>query len=116
MHPAAIDGSPQNWAGFISWIEYVIAFMGEIWKHLFNVSGRLTFLQAEPGGVAGTATEYLPSKGQWYVTGNVPVLTDKGEDIVAALMTIIHNAIVAVAQFTTLLPYEPLSPGGVGAP
>ena len=115
MHPAAIDGSPQNWAGFISWVEYLKAFTIEILKHLFVMSKRLSFPQADPGGVAGTATEYLPSKGQWYVTGNVPVLTDKGEDIVAALMTIIHNAIVAVAQFTTLLPYEPLSPG-VGMP
>jgi hypothetical protein len=43
--------------------------------------------------------------GQIVVSGGeIPDLTAKGADIVGALMTIIHNGIVAVAQISTLLP------------
>jgi len=97
-----------NWHGFISWVEYLIAFMGEVWKHLFSDLGvaGLVFSQTAATGYTGAT----PSKYQWIVEGNIPSLSNKGEDIIAAVMTIVHNGLVAVAQFTTLLPYQPIQP------
>lgn len=88
--------------GLISWFEYIIAFVGEIWKHLFVITGHtFSWTQATPTG------PNPPSAGQWELSiGNLPALTTKGEDIVAALMTIVHYGLIAVAQFVTLLPYN----------
>ncbi|MBE0480898.1 MAG: hypothetical protein IBX68_07955 [Dehalococcoidia bacterium] len=42
--------------------------------------------------------------GQWVLSGNLPSLTPKADDILAAVMTIIHNGAVFAAQLSTLLP------------
>ena len=93
-----------SFQGIVSWMTYVMAFVGEIFKHVFDMSsGRLAWTQLTPtlpvsyGG---------PSAGQWQLSGNLPNLTPKGEDIVAALMTIVHYGLIAAAQFVTLLPYN----------
>lgn len=55
------------------------------------------------------AVPYGASAGQYILNmTTLPNLTPKGEDIVAAVMTIVHNGIVAVAQISTLLPYNAL--------
>jgi len=105
---------PQNWEGFISYVQFFMSLMDQVFKHLFQISAdlsqRMAFLQADD--VYTDPLKLEPSKGQWMVLGNIPHMSDKGEEIVAAVMTIIHNGIVFVAQFTTLLPYEPLSAVG----
>jgi hypothetical protein len=83
---------------------YFWAFMTEIFGHLFDLGGAQFMWNTGPAGSLG-----IPSHGQYVFTGAAPNLTAKGQDIVAALMTIVHNGIVALAQISTLLPYNALS-------
>lgn len=94
-----------SYGGIVSWMTYVMAFVGEIFKHLFDMgSGQLSWTHLTTGGGPGD-----PSSGQWQLSGNLPDLTTKGEDIVAALMTIVHYGLIAAAQFVTLLPANGLN-------
>lgn len=82
--------------GVMNYIAYGFAFIKEILGYIFNLSsGWLTFSPA--------------ADGQIVLGGALPTLTDKGEDIVGALMTIVHNGIVFAAEFTTLLPANALT-------
>ncbi len=95
--------------GIANWAGYLLAFMAEVWKNLFNVaSGQLVWDNASTAGLAGDAA---PGVGQIQLGGSMPVLTAKGEDIVAALMTIVHNGLVFVAELSTLLPSNNLTNG-----
>ena len=80
--------------GIMNYVAYVFAFLQEIIGYLFNLDGGLFFVE---------------SGGQIELTGNFPSLTDKGLDIVGALMTIVHNGIVFAAEFSTLLPSNALA-------
>ena len=44
--------------------------------------------------------------GQWNLAYLYSAPTDKGWDVLDALVTIIHNGVDFVAQFTTLLPAQ----------
>ena len=92
------------YGGLVQWVGYAFAFVQEIFAHLFDI-GTADQLQWEKASVTGTV---IPSSTQWVLTGNFPNMTQKGEDIVAAIMTIAHNGIVALAQLATLLPATPL--------
>lgn len=99
--------------GIINYMSQIFAFVNEILRHLFDLgSGHITW------GATNAATEYVmkpygdyetPSAWQWTVGGNLPNLTTKGEDVVAALMTILHYGLIAVAQIVTLLPANGLA-------
>jgi len=103
------DGvTPQNWTGLISYVEYFLSALAEVWRHLFVITGDLSGHLGWNQTVQ-TTSSLMPSKGQWVVYGNLPEMTNKGEQIIASIMTIVHNGIVAVAQFSTLLPYAPLT-------
>ena len=84
--------------GVMNYVGYAIAFANELLAHIFVLSNT-TILRWTEGAVPLGATA-----GEIKLGGDPPELTPKGEDIVAALATIIHNGIVFVAQITTLLP------------
>ncbi len=93
------------YGGIVGYIAYFMSMLQEVFRHLFDLkSGTLMF-----GHTAQELDPTLPSSSQWTVTGNLPDLTTKGEDIIAAIMTIVHNGLVAVAQISTLLPSNALS-------
>lgn len=77
--------------GIVTWAPYLLSFGDEIVSHLFDrSSGGLTWSRS-----AG---------GQFVVNGNLPNLTQKSSDIIAAIMTIAHNGFVFLAQLSTLMP------------
>lgn len=91
--------------GLVTYLGYFLSFWNEIINYLFDSSGAglIWFGREAVGGGAGTG-------GQWVLNGgNLPALTTKGADILAAIMTIVHNGIVAVAQLSTLLPANALT-------
>ena len=93
--------------GLVTYVGYFLSFLNEVIKYLFvtNVDtiGFGRALVSGGGAVDG-------GTGQWVLTGtNLPDLTTKGADILAAIMTIVHNGIVAVAQLSTLLPANALT-------
>jgi hypothetical protein len=88
-------------------VSYFLAFWNEIINYLFDVSGGdiIAFGRQAIGG--GAVIE--GGDGQWLLTGNnLPDLTTKGSDMLAAIMTIAHNGLVALAQLSTLLPANAL--------
>jgi len=80
--------------GVASWVVYLWALMDSIWGYLFDLeSGDIVFAKA--------------ADGQWVLAHmHVPQLTAKGEDIISAIMTMIHNGLVFLAQISTLLPAD----------
>lgn len=86
--------------GFINYLTYIMALIQEVFKYLFDLtSGHLSWTHTFTG-----ASQTAPGSSQWALSGNLPNLSEKGMDIVAAIMTIVHYGLVAVAQFVTLLP------------
>ena len=85
----------------------VINYAGQIFAIIREV---LAYLVNENGGLFWWAD----GSGQLYVTGNLPTITTKGEDIIAAIMTIVHQGLVFAAEFTTLLPSNALAPVPAG--
>ena len=86
--------------GFINYMTYIMALIQEVFKYLFDLtSGHLSWTHS-----ISAASQTQPGSTQWELSGNLPNLTAKGMDIVAAIMTIVHYGLVAVAQFVTLLP------------
>jgi len=83
--------------GVAQWVAYLWALMDEVWGQLFDLtSGELEWEELDK---------------QWYlVSMNPPDVSEKGKDIIGAMMTMIHNGSVFLAQMTTLLPYEALAP------
>ena len=93
--------------GLTYYSQFLMAFINEVMAHLFDLSSATSsYFYQDPGGSGeGTVT------GQWYFSGTEwPDLTAKGQDIIAAIMTIAHNGLVAVAQLSTLLPANILTP------
>ena len=92
--------------GIANWMGYLLALMNEVFGHLFNLaSGHLSWSSAD----APFGPYQAPSQGQIVLGGDAPSLTGKGEDIVAAIMTIVHNGLVFVAELSTLLPSNNLT-------
>ena len=94
----------MGYTGLVTYVGYFLSLWNEILKYLFvfGSPGVISFVRAAPytGG----------PDGQWTLVGaNLPPLTTKGEDIVAAIMTMAHNGLVALAQLSTLLPANALS-------
>ena len=95
----------MDYQGLVSYLGYFIAFFNEVLAHLFDLTPSAATIwfdqpNRDDGGV-----------GQWVLKGTeFPPLTQKSEDIVAAIMTIAHNGLVAVAQLSTLLPANALTP------
>lgn len=94
--------------GLVGYISYFLTFWQEIVNYLFDPTdipdgySLLAFSREAVGGGSGT-------DGQWVISGNaLPNLTDKGSDMLAAIMTIAHNGLVALAQLSTLLPANAL--------
>ena len=88
--------------GVTNYLAYIIVFLNEMLAHLFDLStGHLVWTEG--------AVPFGATAGEIQLGGTVPEMTPKGEDIVAALMTIIHNGIVFVAEITTLLPSNNLN-------
>lgn len=91
--------------GLVTYVGYFLSFWNEILKYLFDLSHpeQLMWFTRQAPYTGGP-------DGQWMLNANanLPALTTKGEDIVAAIMTIVHNGIVAVAQLSTLLPANAL--------
>jgi len=81
--------------GLINFFAPIYVLFKEILAYLVNENGGLQW--------------YPDGSGQLYVTGNLPSITAKGNDILAAVMTIVHNGLVFAAQFTTLLPANALT-------
>lgn len=96
------------WHGLVTYTAMIMAFVQEVMAYLvdFTTMPAVMFNQDAAGSVGGFP---MPSSGQFHLNlVNLPELTPKGEDIVASIMTIVHNGIVAVAQLSTLLPYNSL--------
>lgn len=80
--------------GVASWVVYLWALLDRIWGYLFDL---------ETGGIVFAKG----ADGQWVLAHmHAPQLTEKGEDIIASIMTIIHNGLVFLAQISTLLPAQ----------
>ena len=91
--------------GIVSYAFLAMGFLQEVFAHLFDLGwfANPIFGETTSGALP------LPSVGQTtLLITNLPSLTPKGEDIVAGIMTMVHNGIVALAQLSTLLPYNPL--------
>jgi len=82
--------------GIINYVVYGFAIAQEVLGYIFDLAS---------GSLSWTAAD----DGQLLLTGAQPTLTDKGEDIVGAIMTIVHNGLVFAAEFSTLLPSNALS-------
>jgi hypothetical protein len=82
--------------GLMNYLVYGFAIAQEVLGYIFNLA---------TGHLAWTAAD----DGQLLLTGQLPTLTDKGQDIVGAIMTIVHNGLVFAAEFSTLLPANALS-------
>lgn len=87
----------SEYQGLSTWVVYLWALMDEIWGFLFDLNtGAIEFSRV--------------GDGQWILTSmNLPDMTTKGKDIVAAMMTVIHNGAVFLAEISTLLPSNALS-------
>ncbi len=78
--------------GMISNIQNIMSIMQQVWAHLIRLdTGNLTWTEVNK---------------QWELSGNFPNMTEKGADIIGAVMTILHNGLIFAAQFSTLLPYN----------
>ena len=98
----------MQYNGLVTYVGYFLSFWNEIIKYLFDSTGPgiITFGRQMVGGGAVVDA----GDGQWLLSGtNLPVLTNKGADILAAIMTIVHNGAVALAQLSTLLPANALT-------
>jgi len=85
--------------GLATWVVYSWALMNRVWETLFIV---------DEGHMINWVRD-----GQWYLdttTFNLPSLTPKGVDIVDAVMTMLHNGLVFMAEISTLLPANALQP------
>jgi hypothetical protein len=70
--------------------------MDRVWGTLFDTT---------TGSVVWTR-----SGGQWVLQAwNLPEMTPKGQDIIDATMTMLHNGMVFLAQISTLLPANALT-------
>jgi len=90
---------PHTFHGIIDWLQYLFSVMNQVFAHLFQISD------------ASTGIFWTESHKQWQVEGNIPAMTEKGADIVGAVMTMIHNGLIFVAQLSTLLPYDAVEIG-----
>lgn len=93
-----VTTGPHTFHGLIDWLQYLYALMNQVFAHLFQTADNIGLVWQE-------------SHKQWQVAGNVPAMTEKGADIVGAVMTMLHNGLIFVAQLTTLLPYEAVPVG-----
>ena len=101
----AADGRKEviivtEYSGLATWVVYGWALMNRVWETLFVVD-------------SSHAIQWYKD-GQWYLdTTNfdLPDLTKKGSDMVDAVMTMAHNGLVFLAQISTLLPANALTPG-----
>jgi len=83
--------------GVAQWVAYLWALMDEVWGHLFDLT---------TGSI-----EWQEVNDQWYlVSMNLPEMSEKGKDIVGSVMTLVHNGLIFLAQVSTLLPAEALTP------
>jgi len=96
----------MEYMGLVGYVGFLYGFLNEILKHLFKLDGDTMFSWGHDA--ASNYGTYAPSTTQWTLNlpVNLPDLTDKGEDIVAAIMTIAHNGLIFVAQLSTLLPFN----------
>lgn len=78
-------------------VDLLWALMDEVWGYLFDLTtGQIGWEQ---------------SSGQWYLLSmNLPEVSEKGKDIIGSVMSSVHNQVVALAQLSTLLPVEALTP------
>lgn len=89
--------------GVSMWAAYLWAIANQIFAYLFNLgSGHFYW-------TATTTTSGRTAVPEIVLNGNYPVLSAKGVDIVAAIMTIVHNGLVFVAEISTLLPSNALT-------
>jgi hypothetical protein len=77
--------------GLTTLIAYFFAFINYFWAYLFDMSSGSLYWDAS-------------STGQIVLNGSIPDITSKGNDVVAAVITILHNGFVSLAEFSTLLP------------
>jgi hypothetical protein len=86
----------MQYQGVASWVVYLWAILDKIWGYFFDLStGNIVFGRA--------------ADGQWTLdTMTLPQMTAKGTDIMDALMTMLHNGLVFLAQISTLLPANAL--------
>ena len=97
----------MQFQGLVTYLGYFLSFWNEIINYLFlPVAAPNVGIWFARETATGTISA---SSGQWALQGNyLPGLTNKGADILAAIMTIAHNGLVAVAQLSTLLPANAL--------
>lgn len=76
--------------GFNTLVAYFLVFLSNTWGYLFDL---------------GTGSFHWDNGGTGTIVmnGNIPEMTAKGDDIVAALMTIVHNGLVFIAELSTLI-------------
>jgi hypothetical protein len=91
--------------GLANWMGFIWSLLNTVFAYMFNLSsGHLTW--STTSTVSGTT-----SVPQIQLGGSIPQLSAKGQDIMAAIMTIVHNGLVFVAELSTLLPSNNLVHG-----
>lgn len=90
----------DGYQGVASWVVYGWALLNEVWASLFVID-------------EGAGVVWEKSGGQYVLMSmNLPELSTKGQDIMASIMTMLHNGLVFLAQISTLLPANALPPVG----
>lgn len=91
--------------GVSNWMGFIWSLLNTVFAYLFDLgSGHLTW--STSATVSGQTA--VP---QIQLGGSIPELSAKGQDIMAAVMTIVHNGLVFVAELSTLLPSNNLAHG-----
>ena len=76
----------------VVYVQYGMSFFDEILRYLFDTSDGHMLVW------------HTRTCGQYTVSGQLPYMTSKGADMVASMVTMMHNSMVFLAQLSTLLP------------
>lgn len=93
--------------GVSTWLAYIWSIINTVWAYLFDLDSTHYFSWSASDRTGGWPNEV--DTPQIIFNGNYPNLSDKGRDIIASIMTIVHNGLVFVAEISTLLPSNALT-------
>jgi hypothetical protein len=98
----------MQYNGLVAYLTYFLAFWNTVINYLFDSTTGIAAADLIHFS-RDTVNPSISTSGQWVLNGNtLPNLTTKGSDMLAAIMTIAHNGLVALAQLSTLLPANAL--------
>lgn len=93
QNPSDSESTTPVSGGIINWLAYIWSFLREIAGHLFMPGGGFKWTR--------------DADGEWVlVEANIPEMTPTGKDMAGSLVTVVHNYLVYLAQYSTLLPAQ----------